>query len=299
MPEPRFFLLDEPCPASEIPSMMCRVAANKTLPLFRFAPVEPLSPDEARHNTNDIITGILPEPTLTTNRRDFISRVRDAHMRASLSLFFGVDLERTTEESVSLETQEVKRYSLSNPHNYFRTLMANELYARDVHDLLRANYGRAYLVIGFDTTTGATWTHSRIQRRTADVDVTAPVTQLATGLPLPLPPGLDANPSISPGISLESSTDGSLTAPGEEIFAVAYAVVKVKYSLSGRAQGFVSRTAVVGPPKRAKAHHLAMGRGSESEEEEEEQREEVLFLALEDLEGSFELEGVEVENVEE
>ena len=80
--------------------------------------------------------------------------------------------------------------------------------------------------------------------------------------------------------------------------------MKMKYSVSRRAQGFVSRTAVMGPPIRTTGHHFTMGADSESEEEqvgrnegrsERHRGEDVLLLheeaALEDLEGSFELEG--------
>src|SRR5271154_4291541 len=65
-----------------------------------------------------------------------------------------------------------------------RTLhcVSRSLYARDVHKLLCESNGRGYFVIGFDTA-GMTWIHTCSRYRAAGVNVSVPVSKLATGLP--------------------------------------------------------------------------------------------------------------------
>ena len=64
----RYFILDETCPEREVQSMMGRVVLDPAAPLHAFAPMEPLNDKEVRHNPEDIIPTILPEPSLSTKR---------------------------------------------------------------------------------------------------------------------------------------------------------------------------------------------------------------------------------------
>ena len=261
MSRPRYFFLDEACPAKDIESMMCRVVFDKLLPLYKFAPSTPLSPNETPHNTNDIIPDILPSPSLTTNRKDFLETVRDSKLQASLTSFFGLDFGRSRQDRLSLETEQVKRYTLNNPGQYFEALMENKLYAQDVRKLLRStHFGRAYLVVGFLTTSGATWVQKRTKENTTGGSVTIPISAIAGA-----PTGLD--PTISPGISTSSNQERTMHVAEEEIFAVAYSVVKMSYSFDRKAAGFTKKTPVVGPPKRANARHHAFSRESDDEED--------------------------------
>jgi hypothetical protein len=272
MPRRRFFILDETCAASEVPSMMCRVVTDRLLPLINYAPIEPLpSHLEARHNTNDIIPSILSAPSLSTNRKDFLGTVRDKAVTLMLTTFFGFDFARTREEQLVLESKEVKRYTLKNPQTYFETLMENDLYARDVRKILKeAPLGRAYMVVGFITTTGATWKRKSIKSSSQGANVTLPVAE-ALGVPLPeiLDPGFEVSHTKA------NSQGFTMSVVQEEIFAVAYNVVTTKYSLQKGKKGSSHRTPVVGPPKRARAHHLALSPESDevavsSDEEDEE-----------------------------
>jgi hypothetical protein len=258
MTQRRFFVLDESCPASEIPNMMCRVVADKLLPLAKFAPIEPLSPSEPRHNPQDIIASILPPPSLSTNRKDFLEAVHSNKLSASLTSFFGFDFARSTEERLILQTKSVKRYTLNNPEVYFKTLMQNEYYARDIRQLLEDSK-HAYLVVGFLTTTGAIWTQSRGKNSHDSASVTLPISELA-GVPMPQ---LDAKLCPSRTVAMKQSRE--MRVAQEEIFAIAYCSVKLSYSFDKTAPKLMKKTPVVGPPKRAKAKHLAMG--GESDEE--------------------------------
>ncbi|KAJ5274018.1 hypothetical protein N7478_009143 [Penicillium angulare] len=158
----RYFLLDETIPAKEISRMMCRVVVDKLLPLHHFAPSEPSSTEEPSHHTNDIIPDILPEPFISTSRQDFVTSVHRSAIVSTLTTYLGLDLSREDQQSVSLHSESVKRFTLSNPANQFDRLVANPLYARDVFNLLqKARLGKAYLVVGFLTVTGAVWQHKR------------------------------------------------------------------------------------------------------------------------------------------
>jgi hypothetical protein len=268
----RYFVLDEGCASSEIPKMMCRVVADKQLPLFRFAPVElpAVAGDAAErprlpHNTNDIIPLILPDPSLTTNRKDFVASLPNSTLRLSLGSLLGFDLELESEQRVQLETAAVKRYSLNNPSVVFQSLMKNEDYAKDVRALLEeSKWGKAWLVVGFLVTAGATWNKTGTKRSKAGVSLTAPLTE-AFGMPSL--PGLEVDPGVVLEKGIASESGSATVTPDEEIFAVAYAEVKIKYYINTKSGLGLGRTEKVGPPKKAKANHLAFGSDSDSGDE--------------------------------
>jgi hypothetical protein len=247
--------------------MMCRVVKHVQLPLFKYAPIEPLalagkSEEEPPHNTNDIIPHILPEPTLTTNRKDFLSTVRNHSLKASVSKIFGLDSGLSNEQQVKLESKEVRRYTLNNPGEYFKALMQNELYERDVRDLLgETSFGTAYLVIGFLTTSDALWSQERTHKTRVEMRATVPVTEIATGVPIP---GLDIDPTLAVGASKAQTLRRTHTSPDEEIFAIAYAQVKSsKLPLWGK------KKVVIGRAKAAGANHLAFGANDSDDLEED------------------------------
>jgi hypothetical protein len=252
--------------------MMCRVVHDKYLPLYKSAPIQPLiianatsAPDRS-HNTNDIYPNILPTPSLTTDRKDFLSTVRDRSIQTTLSTIFGLDLAWENEDKVSLETKEVKQYIINNPGAVFKELMKDDLYARDVRALLKdASFGRAYLVVGFLTASGALWTREGVQRTKVSANFTAPITET---LGVPPMPGLNVDPGLGFGIGNTKTTGRTHISPDEEIFAVAYALVKIKYGVD---RNGVTRTVKVGPPKRGSAKHLVLHshHGDDSEDDSE------------------------------
>ncbi len=81
-----------------------------------------------------------------------------------LIMFSGFDFARSNDERLVLESLEIKRYSLKQLSLYFNELMKDELYAKDVTELLAgAKRNREYLVTGFYTTCGATWKRSQLR----------------------------------------------------------------------------------------------------------------------------------------
>lgn len=147
---------------------------------------------------------------------------------------------------------------------YFEELMKDPLYSRDVRQLLRdSKWGKAYFVVGFMTTEGAVWKRGAMQEHPAGFTVKAPVS-LATGMPSQLDPG------ISPSYAIQNSQEHSFDVAQVEVFAIAYDVVKLSHGFDRTAPRYVKSEPVLGPAKRAKPHHLAMGPDSDEEIEEEE-----------------------------
>lgn len=261
MTKRRHFLLEDSIPVTEIASMMCRVVSSKTLPLNRFAPYSTISSNEPSHNTNDIIPSILPTPSSSSNRKDFLNSIHDHKIRTTLASFFGLNITSSEGESVALECLEVKRYTLPNPEKYFESLLANQLYARDVHDILeKSTSNQAYLVTGFLTTTGTVWKTGNGRSMTDSVAAKLPLAEV-TGVPVP---GL-----FDLGASAEKTTANrhlrEMYVAEEEIFAVAYSTVKLSRTFSRSAPHFMTKSPVVGRPKRAGARHLALGLDSDEE----------------------------------
>jgi hypothetical protein len=75
---------------------------------------------------------------------------------------------------------------------------------------------------------------------------------------------------LNPGVSVEGTSGREHEITGqvdeEEVFAIAYDVVKNKYSFDKSVKGWVSKTPVLGDEKRVQASHLGMA-GADSDEE--------------------------------
>ncbi|ETN44504.1 uncharacterized protein HMPREF1541_10174 [Cyphellophora europaea CBS 101466] len=266
MARKRFFLLDETCQKEEVVSMMCRVVVDYRLPLKEYAPVEPIGGTERRHNPQDIIPDILPKPSLSNSRRDFIKQLTADSAKLVVTDYFGLNGKRSKEETVELESRAVYRYSLKQPGQYFQHLLKDELYERDVRSLLK-KHGKGYLVVGFLTTEGATWKLTAGKGKSMGVNFKVPVSSATGG-----PPQLD--PTIELSHDQENAGEHSYAAEETEVFAVAYDVVSLKHHFDTMAQHYVRKDIEHGPPKRIRAKHNAFGDddgGSEDEVEEEEE----------------------------
>ncbi len=263
MAQSRFFLLDQPISVTEAKSFLCRVVVSTTSPLKQFAPFS--LPGTPSHNTDDIIPSILPEPSLSTSIKAFRKATRERGVSAKLANLVGFDVTRNEEQSRTLESESVKRYVLPNPEHYFEELMKNEHYSRDVRALLEKVWPHhAYLVTGFLTTTKSAWKIDGSQNSKTALNFTAPVSNV-------LPAAVAGTGAVDSdgrlgGSGLSQQSD-ERTVAEEEIFAVSYSVARLSYKPSASKTLFTSNS-TVGPPKRAKAYHLAFGNDEEEEEEE-------------------------------
>ncbi|OJJ08813.1 hypothetical protein ASPVEDRAFT_47969 [Aspergillus versicolor CBS 583.65] len=262
MAQRKYFILDKLIDAGEIDSFLGRVVETKSQPLARFAPCRPLTPEERPHNTNDIIPGILPEPSVSINRKETIQIFREKGISGQLSALLGFDIMRGSSETRQLESELVKQYTLSNPVQYFETLMHDQDYAQDVRALLETTKSHhAYLVTGFLTAVRATWTITSGTNTANSLGVNIP---LSTLINVPVPGLLDF--SFQPRISSGAQHTRELSSDQEEIFAVSYSVVEWKHR-GVPLPGFGIKAPVLGRPKRAKAYHLALGHDDGSSEE--------------------------------
>jgi hypothetical protein len=238
----RFFLLNNPCSADNVPTMIGRVVSDIYEPLNECAPWQ----QEAR----SLLEDILPEPQVSTNRKECLEFARGPAAFAKISKLFRVDIERRSDDGTILESDMIKQYTLENPAKRFEALMKDGAYAADIWELLKERHPhRAYLITGFLTTTNSNWESNRLLGISQTISATAPVAEVL-GAPIP---GLD----LGVGISYNGKTkhQSSKTVEKEEIFAVAYNVVQLKRTRIGKNS---TRAAVVGDIVWAKKKHAAL-----------------------------------------
>jgi hypothetical protein len=261
----RYFILEESLPASDIPKILGRVVVNKLLPMHHsYAPFPP-EKDEPRHNAEDIIPNILPDPSIWPNRKDFLTHTSDWKIRGGLANVLGIENSHENKKGVSLKSEELKCYALSNTARHFKILMGNELFARDVCELLKdSRRSHAYFVVGFLTTKGAHWTEFATRSRRAEFDVTAPVLE-AIGSPLQ---GI-GDPQIAPGFGTSETYRRTMKIEDERIFAMAYDIVKTSYKFEMSPRKFVQSNFIDAGPIRASAKYLAFSNDSDEEEEDD------------------------------
>ena len=174
--------------------MMCPVVAGKLLPLQHFAPSEPLSTEEPSYNTNDIIPNNLPEPYIITFTLHFVTSMRRSDIVTTLTTYLGLSLSHGDGQSISLQSESVKRYTLANPAELSNRLMTNELYAQDVTNLLRTvRPEKAYLVVGFLTVTGAVGKRNLAREHSAGVKFSVPIGDIV---------GIGAQAGLDAGVNL-------------------------------------------------------------------------------------------------
>jgi hypothetical protein len=229
--------------------MLCRVVADKLLPLHAYAPFN-----------DDVKPDILPNPSTYHNRTDFLNQVRGGQVHTALASFFGLNVASKSQEGLLLKSGQAKRYTINNPERKFKELMSEELYARDVREVLKkAKSGKAYLVVGFLTTSGAIWTQGETRSRTAGFQLTVPLSE-SVGSPIP---GF-ADPQVNASASTQLQQGLHMHVVEEEIFAVAYDEIKFSYSIDIHALE-MKTTVVQGRPVIAQARYLAFGDDSDDD----------------------------------
>jgi hypothetical protein len=163
-----------------------------------------------------------------------------------------------------MQSGTVKRYTLNNPHQKFERLMENEDYARDVRELLKdTSFGRAYLVVGFLTTTETIWTQTESRSLSTGIKLMLPAQVI--GSPLPG----TASPGLHPLVSTAKRQDQCMHVAEEQIFAVAYDVVKTSYGIDPFKKG-LKKTPMLGSSVRPQGKSFAFAGGSDSDDSSDE-----------------------------
>jgi hypothetical protein len=261
----RYFILEEPLPASEIPKLLGRIVVDKLLPMHSYAPVSSPENEEPLHNPADIIPDLLPAPIIWTNRKDFFTRTSDWKIRVGLADFLGLENSHENKKGISLESGELKCYSLSNTTRQFNRLMKNEQFAQDVRDLFKdSDRSHAYFVVGFLTTKEAMWTEFATKSHRSEFHVTVPVLEVF-GSPLS---GI-GDPQIAPDFRTLQTNGRTMKIEEERIFAVAYDIVKTSYKFGMSTKKFVETMIINAGRARPNDGHLAFSNDSDEEEEED------------------------------
>lgn len=244
--------------------MMGRVVRDRLWPLQdAYAPFEPLDSSEARHNTQEILPGILPKPELSTNRKEIVQRVQKHGVNAELTSLFGLELDWSDEHRAQLECAKVEQYMLKNPERFWDRLRKDAAYEKDVTELLaKCHRKKGYFVTGFMTAEGPLWKKSHKKVHSISGNITAPVSATFLGAPTPLDPSLGMDNSNKIFSSSKWHTSG------EQIFAVSYYTVQLTRSFEKYAKHYVKKEAEFGGPARGKKYHLMLGEGEDEVEVE-------------------------------
>lgn len=258
MKRAKFFLLQDPISATEVESFLCRVVTSKTAPLESFAPFS--LPGAPGRNTNDIIPAILPKPEEYTIKNGVLTTTRELQLSFQFSTAIGGNLSLGGGPIRKLDTGSLKRYTISNPEEYFRELLLDESYSRGVKKLLHKAWpSHCYLVTGFLTVKGCEWTIKDNSSLSHGGNARIPGAEAALGATGHLG---DVRVGFSGSTGAQRSYQ--LNTTDEQIFAVSYSTARLVYK-AGPSFLSITRTPEIGRPKRAKAHHLAMGADDEEE----------------------------------
>ncbi len=262
MQNKRFFVLPYSLPSEHIPHLMGRIVLDPLNPLRSFIP-DPDDDAAGGFNPEDIVPTLRREPFVYHDCTEVVRAGTNTRLRARLSDFLGLEAGASTSDSAELRASVVRRYNMVNHVSVFRRFMAHDAFRGLIEGILDAGKGgEALMIVGFYTAQRTRWVRSRRSGREHGVDVQVPVGAFV-GVPVSVDPGI--------GVSVAAEAEHAMTreVEAEEIFAIAYDVVKKKHSLDRTAKRWVSSTPVLGDEKRVQAGHLAMGRGSEDELEYE------------------------------
>ena len=257
MKQAKFFLLQDPISATEAESFLCRLVTSKTAPLDRFVPFS--LPGAPSRNTNEIVTAIPPKPEEYTISNGVLTSSRELQLSLQFSTVIGGNLSLGGGRTRKLDTGTMKRYTISNPEVYFRELMNDESYAGGARKLLQKAWpSHCYLVTGFLTVKGSEWMIEETSSLSQGANATIPVAKTVA-------PGHLGDVSVGLSGSSGSQRSYQLSTTGEQIFAASYSTARLSYKV-GPSFLSITRTPEIGRPKRAKAHHLAMGADDDEEE---------------------------------
>ncbi len=228
-----------------IPSFMGRMVVDPLDPNKRYFP------DITEPGPQNIIPGIAEDPIPYKSRADIIQSAQATSLKVILASYFKLCGESSAENSVTFQSDIVKRYQMTQNELRLKKLMENADFSQGVTKLLE-QYGKLYMVVGFLTTKATTWDMKAGKGRMATARAEIPLGEM-TGLP--------NMPSVALGGTYQQTAHAGMTGEveEEEIFAVAYDVLKKKRTLDWNSSMYVSSRPVLGAEKRVKGGFGALG----------------------------------------
>lgn len=252
----KYVVLTDALPSTEIPHLLGRVAEQRSQPHRSYAPLY-LKP-------RDILPSLAESnPVTWRSGREFYSDTTGWSLGGGLSELVIGESTWGKERGVTIESDTIKSYQMSNTWASFQRLMKHQEYAADVKDLLeRSKSGHAYFVTGFLTAASGTLTTSNTTTRSASLQLTAPILQ---ALGVSLIAGGVGNPQVTPGFNISSSTESKREIVEEVVFAISYDLVRTSRSVDFDSKGWVKKTIVNEGPKRGRHTLVSSGRSTQPE----------------------------------
>lgn len=216
-------------------------------------PLEAIEPIElsVRHSPENIIKNILPEPQLSQNIIDLLNATTDDGLKLSLGELFGVDVSRSNNDTVELETNQIKTHALTNPDDIFDELMDNEDYAKDILKFFKSLKKRhAYFVTGFLTASKLTTTRTSGKDSKNGFKIKFPLGQFVAG-----PAGAPLDLGVNPSHNIKGEVKRKMEVVEEEIFAISYSLVKFRFRV--RKSDVTKNDIYISGPRFAKKTEIA------------------------------------------
>ena len=264
LPDRNFILLETPIWNADLANFVGRVVTSPIRPLEEFAPFP--SDQETPHCTADILPRLLPEPRIVLELKELLEVRSGRGAGANLSAVLSANFSRNGSQSRLVECDQLKTYSIENPAFWFNKLLCNQLYKKDVAEILRKNWPkRCYFIYGFLTTTNSKWRIEHTLGGSGALKMSLPLTEI-TGVPTGAAFGLlDVGGQADASGITRSARE--MRVPEEEIIAVSYYVVKLRRDIKF-SWNPIETTPVLHRARRAKNNELAMGgEGGDSEDD--------------------------------
>lgn len=233
MERPRFLVLTEPIPVSELDNLLGRFVVDCFSPLDISAPKSVKSVGEQY--------GL--EPILSEDVALLIKSTKERSGGARLRAILELAASRGWNSELRMESSSIRTYRLRSHDRVFEDIINDEIRLKEVKGIFDYTKGRLlrtrrqlYMITGVKVISNSSWSLERSVNNSKDVTVTIPVSQAANAVT----PGLnvlnvvDPDPEVNGSYKNQSSTTRSSKTLQDQIFAVEYRTITkpllVKYS---------------------------------------------------------------------
>ncbi|KAH7175980.1 hypothetical protein EDB81DRAFT_771629 [Dactylonectria macrodidyma] len=214
---PRFLILDEPIPPSEIPQLLGRFVCDYNSPLDRFAPA----------TVPEFVSTHVKEYGEKTAVSLVLQNERSESVKAKLEQIFSLSASQGAVRRLDIASDVIKTYRLHEQDVVFDTFMASPELKKQVNGLFRKpghRTNKVYMIVGLKTLLDANVKREWGRQKGKQASVQMPLqAALAAG-------GVLAGKTLNIGVELQTNTDITISAEakhtGEQIFAIEYRVIK-------------------------------------------------------------------------
>lgn len=141
--------------------------------------------------------------------------------RLSLTRLLNNSNESKNENNMKLESIKVNRYQLRQPRSIFKELVSDEKARAWLNESIEQGR-KTYLIVELQTAVNAVISKGESKEHSTDVDLTVPVSTIATGGADVLGLGSQLDSSVGGGYSRSHDLKKSFSMEGESIFAIGF-----------------------------------------------------------------------------